>query len=94
MMGRQRMSKFQPGDLVRITQNAPRHVGLVRGRPRRVVAVSRGKYRSLYTLGSNGRGECAGEPASDGFRSYAFNSWQLENYEPRHYKFHKKHCVR
>lgn len=78
--------KFKRGDKVALAggliskHRVPCDIPLARDRPRTVVEVifDRKKRANIYFLGSNSKGACAGEPASDGFRRYGFRSFQLK----------------
>ena len=84
--------KFEVGDKVRLNDQAPRYIDLVQGRPRTIVAIRPGRDgRAAYILGSNGKGECKGEPPYNGFACYALESWQLRKYNPRRYHFHRQY---
>ncbi|KKM78556.1 hypothetical protein LCGC14_1358780 [marine sediment metagenome] len=77
--------KFRPGEKVAIASGLIRKhrvaldIPLAPDRPRTVVAVEydRQLKRNIYILGSNSRGGCTGEPASDGYRRFGFRSFQL-----------------
>lgn len=82
---------FKVGDKVAILQGLPKRqrvpsdIPLAPGRPRTIVKVvyDPDLQANLYYLGSNGRGVCSGEPASQGYRRYAFRSYQLRPWRTR-----------
>ncbi len=77
--------QFKVGDRVAIVEGltrkhkVPADIPLAPGRPRTIVEVVYDpEFQSnLYILGSNGRGSCTGETPSEGYRRYAFRSYQL-----------------
>ena len=75
--------KFKVGDKIFLNGRAPDYIVLKRYRPRTIIAIryNREKECNFYTLGSNGRGACNGEPASNGFATYEFRSYQLHPWQ-------------
>ena len=77
--GEHYQGKFQPGDRIYLNGRTPGFVELRRHRPRTVKAVRYDPQKgcNYYLLGSNGMGDCEGEPATGGYASYEFRSYQL-----------------
>ena len=68
------MGKFKVGDTVQLNHRTPEFIPLRRFRPRIIIFINYDpqKQCNFYTLGSNGRGACANEPATFGYGCYPF----------------------
>lgn len=73
-------AKFAMRDRISLNDRFPLYPGLVRRRPRRVVAIEYDPVArcTFYILGSNQRGACAGEPTNHIFSAYRIRSYQGE----------------
>ncbi len=73
-------AKFALRDRISLNDRFPLYPGLQRRRPRIIVAIEydRAARCTLYTLGSNQRGACAGEPTSHVFSAYRVRSYQMD----------------
>jgi hypothetical protein len=72
--------KFKVGSKVKLSDRAPRHLELQRGRPRTIVSIiSCPEQRCVfYVVGSNGRGATRDGASRDGYSAYPLRSYMLE----------------
>lgn len=90
-------TKFRLGSRVIVNGRAPAYIALERGRPRTVVSVRYDQQHqcNYYKLGSNGRGDTAGDGNPLNGIAYEFRSYMLLPYQPRRYhhirKYHRHH---